>query len=180
MKKAFSESLDKNELQRMQCGSSLKSAKHKVEVLKKVIAENSPTEHDGVPSSKATVGGEDALGDYQPEEDCSLNDFSSVVDRVYAENRKKAAASRARFQQILGNCPPGQASTSRQHQEEAMQIVQETYERGLKLLPTLVRAMTIQRRKQQEEMDQTLEAYESTLNEWERKVSRYEKNPKKM
>jgi len=30
-------------------------------------------------------------------------------------------------------------------------------------------------------MSHTLkDAYESTLNEWEKKVSRYEKNPKKM
>lgn len=64
-------------------------------------------------------------------------------------------------------------------QEDAIRLKEE-YERGLQLLPDLIKAMKIQREKRQGIIEQKRIVYEELLNNWEKKVIAHEKNKKKL
>jgi hypothetical protein len=63
--------------------------------------------------------------------------------------------------------------------EDAARLRAE-YERGVQLLPMLVQAMRIQRERREDALERRRIIYEEQLNTWERKVTAYEKNPKKL
>ena len=58
--------------------------------------------------------------------------------------------------------------------------LKEEYERGLQLLPDLIKAMRIQRDKRQDIVEQKKIVYEEQLTIWEKKVNVHEKNKKKL
>jgi len=58
--------------------------------------------------------------------------------------------------------------------------LKEEYERGLQLLPDLIKAMRIQRDKRQDIVEQKKIVYEEQLTIWEKKVNAHEKNKKKL
>jgi len=58
--------------------------------------------------------------------------------------------------------------------------LKEEYERGLQLLPDLIKAMRIQRDKRQDIVEEKKIVYEEQLTIWEKKVNVHEKNKKKL
>jgi hypothetical protein len=63
--------------------------------------------------------------------------------------------------------------------EDAVRLNEE-YERGLQLLPDLIKAMRIQREKCQDILESRKIIYDEQLNTWEKKVIAHEKNKKKL
>ncbi|KAI1721408.1 nuclear receptor corepressor 1 [Ditylenchus destructor] len=153
-KKALTERMDKLDREKMQMGTALKTATKKMEMCRKIISSNKEPEEDDESEDQ------DGTGD--------ANDLDSLVDRIYAENKKKAAASNTTLTSLAA--PKNSESIN----------LDENLAKGLKILPSLIKAMRIQRNRRNDCLVTQQAEYGDQLAQWEKKVAKYERNPKKI
>uniref|UniRef100_A0A915CP62 SANT domain-containing protein n=1 Tax=Ditylenchus dipsaci TaxID=166011 RepID=A0A915CP62_9BILA len=156
-KRALSERMEKIDRERIQTNNTLKTAVKKMELCQKIILSNKEPDEDS----------EADEGDINELKDSSTNEIDSLVDKIYADNKKKAQASNTMFAPFNSNVV------------ECVKL-NETYEKGLKLLPSLINAMRIQRNKQKDSLDKQQVEYSEQLAVWEKKVAKSEKILRKL
>uniref|UniRef100_A0A914N799 SANT domain-containing protein n=1 Tax=Meloidogyne incognita TaxID=6306 RepID=A0A914N799_MELIC len=165
-KRFLFEKLEKIDREKTQSAAMQKNAEKKAKACERLLAKASQE-----PSFMAAMDNDENDDNYESRDGQSSTD--ALINRIYAENRRKAAAANP--------IPPLiSAEENRQLMKEDTIRLKEEYERGLQLLPDLIKAMRIQRDKRQDIVEQKKIVYEEQLTIWEKKVNAHEKNKKKL
>uniref|UniRef100_A0A183C5E4 SANT domain-containing protein n=1 Tax=Globodera pallida TaxID=36090 RepID=A0A183C5E4_GLOPA len=174
-KRMLSERLDKIERERIQATNAQKNAQKKMRACEAVLRQE--------PLMLAEEG-KGSVADSDEEEADELSPADALIERIYAENRRKASEIATNMSSTgpLGShlpMPMANVNNARLMAEDAARL-EEEFERGVLLLPTLVQAMRIQRERRQDALENRRIIYEEQLTLWERKVAVFERSPKKM
>ncbi|CAK5076867.1 unnamed protein product [Meloidogyne enterolobii] len=165
-KRFLFDKLEKIDKEKTQSAAMQKNAEKKAKACEKLLAKASQE-----PSFMAAMDNDENDDNYESRDGQSSTD--ALINRIYAENRRKAAAANP--------IPPLiSAEENRQLMKEDTIRLKEEYERGLQLLPDLIKAMRIRREERQDIVEQKKIVYEEQLTIWEKKVNAHEKNKKKL
>lgn len=58
--------------------------------------------------------------------------------------------------------------------------IEETFQKGIKILPSLIKAMHLKREKQLKQLTMMQNEYNNQLVNWHKKIVKFERNPKKV
>uniref|UniRef100_A0A915NKG6 SANT domain-containing protein n=1 Tax=Meloidogyne floridensis TaxID=298350 RepID=A0A915NKG6_9BILA len=168
-KRFLFEKLEKIDREKTQSAAMQKNAEKKAKACERLLAKASQE-----PSFMAAMDNDENDDNYESRDGQSSTD--ALINRIYAENRRKAAAANP----IPPLISAEEVCFNRQLMKEDTIRLKEEYERGLQLLPDLIKAMRIQRDKRQDIVEQKKIVYEEQLTIWEKKVNAHEKNKKKL
>ncbi|VDM28576.1 unnamed protein product [Toxocara canis] len=136
-------------------------------------------EHHDCELAKLAKLGEDKSSEKESEE-CADESSMSLVERIYAENRRKAAEAHAATKNAPA-LPPLFADTVPLYQNPAdCPLVQETIERYQIVKPLLVKMLIDKKQKESLAQKYQTEKYNVMYAEWLAKDERYCKSQKKM
>lgn len=166
LKKKLNEKLEKIDRERTQAVTLQKNAEKKAKACERLLTKAS--------QEPSFLIGIDENDDNDAERE-GQSSSEALIERIYAENKKKAASAAV---SIPIPCQPG-LTVSQQITEDMIRITKE-YEAGMKILPFLVQAMRIQRERRQDALEHRKIIYDEKLAIWDKKVVTHEKNQKKI
>uniref|UniRef100_A0A915PM23 SANT domain-containing protein n=1 Tax=Setaria digitata TaxID=48799 RepID=A0A915PM23_9BILA len=128
-------------------------------------------------SELAKISSDSADNDKENDDTAEDIDSMSLVERIYAENRKKASRSEAHMPAVLA---PSAATIPKYRNPWDSPLVQETIERYKTVKPYLVKMLTERRQSDLLAQKYQIEKYNMMYAEWLKKDERYCKSQKKV